>query len=169
MLDIQLTRRDFAVTSVATGFALAVQPVAAAATHTDSTGLIAGPVSVEVADGTIPAYMAKPEGEGPFPIILVVHEIFDVHEWIQDVCRRFAKQGYCAIAPSLYAREGDVSKIADIQQIIQTVASKVPDGQVMSDLDAAADYAALNGGDPLRLGITGFCWGGTHYVALCRP
>jgi carboxymethylenebutenolidase len=157
---MKLTRREFAVTAVAAGYALAVRPAAAAAIHTDEDGLIAGPVMVPVADGQIPAYRAKPQGAGPFPVILVVHEIFDLHEFIQDICRRFAKLGYLAIAPSLYAREGDVSKITDIQEIIGKVVSKVPDEQVMTDLDSTAAFAFANGGDAQRLGLTGFCWGG---------
>ena len=97
---------------------------------------------------------------GRFPIILVAHEIFDLHEYIQDICRRFAKQGYLAIAPSLFARAGDATKIADPQKIITDIAAKTPDAQVMSDLDATAAFAAQHGGDANRLGVTGFCWGG---------
>ncbi len=158
---ISLTRRQFvAAATVATGYALAVRPVAASSIHTDATGLEASMVSIQAADRQIPAYMAKPEGKGPFPVILVVHEIFDLHEYIQDICRRFAKQGYLAIAPSLFARAGDVSQMTDIPKIISDVVAKTPDGQVMSDLDATSAYAMQNGGDPDKLGITGFCWGG---------
>jgi len=105
-------------------------------------------------------YRAAPAGSGPFPVILVVQEIFGVHEHIRDVCRRFAKAGYLAVAPELYARQGDVSKIEDFSTIISKVVSKVPDRQVMDDLDAAVAWAAEAGGDPKRLGVTGFCWGG---------
>jgi carboxymethylenebutenolidase len=101
-----------------------------------------------------------PDKKGKFPTVLVVHEIFGVHEWIQDVCRRFAKLGYMAIAPSLYARQGDVSQMKEVRDIISKVVSQVPDSQVMSDLDATAAYAAKNGGNMKKLSITGFCWGG---------
>jgi len=114
-----------------------------------------------VRDGEIPAYYARPKGAGPFPTVLVVQEIFGVHEHIKDVCRRFGKQGYLAVAPALYAREGDVSTMSDISEIMSKVVSKVPDAQVMQDLDAAAAWAKAEGkGDTGRLGITGFCWGG---------
>ncbi|HEX6980681.1 MAG TPA: dienelactone hydrolase family protein [Alphaproteobacteria bacterium] len=155
-----LTRRGFVVTSLGTGFALAAGPVSAQAVRTDANGLTAGEVQIPVADGQIPAYRAKPATGSNFPTVLVVQEIFGVHEHIKDICRRFAKLGYLAVAPELYARQGDVSKITDIQQIQQTIVAKVPDRQVMSDLDAAARWAAGDGGDRNKLGITGFCWGG---------
>jgi carboxymethylenebutenolidase len=142
------------------GFALAVQPVTAATITTDTTGLTAGEVKIPVSDGEIPAYRAMPAKGKTFPAILVVQEIFGVHEHIKDICRRLAKAGYFAVAPEMYARQGDVSKISDIQEVIKTVVSKVPDTQVMSDLDAATEWAGKNGGDTNRLGITGFCWGG---------
>src|SRR5207253_4116587 len=135
------TRREFVVTSLAAGFALAVQPVSAATITTDAKGLEAGEVKIPVKGGEIPAYRAMPASGGPFPVALVVQEIFGVHEHIKDVCRRFAKLGYVAIAPELYARQGDVSKTSDVQQIIREVVSKVPDEQVMSDLDATVAYA----------------------------
>jgi len=156
-----LTRRQVLVTSLATGFALAVQPVGAQTLTTDTEGLDAGEVKIPVADGEIPAYRAMPAKGGNFPVVLVVQEIFGVHEHIKDVCRRFAKQGYCAIAPELFARQGDVSKISDWKQIFAEVVSKVPDAQVMSDLDATAAWAGKSSnGDPRRLAVTGFCWGG---------
>jgi carboxymethylenebutenolidase len=109
----------------------------------------------------MPAYRAMPASGGPFPVVLVVQEIFGVHEHIKDVCRRFAKLGYCAVAPELYARQGDVSKMTDIQEIVNSVVAKVPDAQVMTDLDATVTWAEKSGkGDVKRLGITGFCWGG---------
>ena len=157
---VELTRRDFVVSSLAAGFALAVQPVSAATITTDTEGLEAGEVKVPVADGQIPAYRAMPAKGGPFPTVLVVQEIFGVHEHIKDVCRRFAKLGYFAIAPEMYARQGDVSKLTDFQEIFKIV-SKVPDKQVMSDLDAAVAYAKGTGkADTAKLAITGFCWGG---------
>jgi carboxymethylenebutenolidase len=128
---------------------------------TNAEGLNVADVRIPVSDGEIPAYRAMPDSGGPFPVILIVQEIFGVHEHIRDICRRLAKVGYMAIAPALYARQGDVSEMTDIKEIIATVVSKVPDAQVMSDLDATAKYAAASGdGDASRLGITGFCWGG---------
>ncbi|MDB5388259.1 MAG: dienelactone hydrolase-like enzyme [Planctomycetaceae bacterium] len=155
------TRRQFVVTSLAAGFALAVQPVSAETITTDTKGLDAGEVKIPVKDGEIPAYRAMPASGGPFPVILVVQEIFGVHEHIKDICRRLAKLGYLAIAPELYARQGDVSKMTNIQEIIAKVVSKVPDAQVLSDLDATVAYVKKSGkGDTAKLGITGFCWGG---------
>jgi carboxymethylenebutenolidase len=155
------SRREFVVTTLATGFALAVQPVSAETITTDSAGLEAGEVKIPVPDGQIPAYRAMPDKGGPFPVVLVVQEIFGVHEHIKDLCRRLAKLGYLAIAPELYARQGDVSKITDFQKIIKDVVSKVPDAQVMSDLDAAVAWAKESSkGDVGKLAITGFCWGG---------
>ncbi|CAO4182448.1 dienelactone hydrolase family protein [Methylorubrum aminovorans] len=157
-----LSRRTVIATSLATGFALAVQPVAAQTTiTTDTNGLSAGEVKIPTQDGEIPAYRAMPAEGGPFPTVLVIQEIFGVHEHIKDVCRRLAKLGYFALAPELYARQGDVSRLTNIQQIVSEVVSKVPDAQVMRDLDAAVAYAKGTGkADTARLGITGFCWGG---------
>jgi len=158
---IDFTRRDFVVTSLAAGFALAAQPVSAQTIATDTKGLEAGEVKIPVADGEMPGYRAMPSSGGPFPVVLVVQEIFGVHEHIKDICRRLAKIGYFAVAPELYARQGDVSKLTDFQEIFSKVVSKVPDKQVMSDLDASAEWAKKSGkGDTARLGITGFCWGG---------
>ncbi|HWP48162.1 MAG TPA: dienelactone hydrolase family protein [Candidatus Limnocylindrales bacterium] len=161
MPKTEFTRREFVVTTLATGFALAVQPVSAQTITTDTTGLTAGEVKIPTADGEFPAYRAMPSSGGPFPVVLVVQEIFGVHEYIKDVCRRLAKLGYLAVAPDLYARQGDVSKMTDIGEILSKVVSKVPDAQVMSDLDATVSWAEKSGkGDVSRLGITGFCWGG---------
>src|SRR5436190_9890120 len=129
------TRREFVVTTLAAGFALAVQPVSAQTITTDTNGLEAGEVKIPVQGGEIPAYRAMPGSGGPFPTVLVVQEIFGVHEHIKDICRRLAKLGYLAVAPELYARQGDVSKIKDFQKIISEVVSKVHDAQVMADLD----------------------------------
>ena len=157
---VGLSRRHFVVTSLAGGFALAVQPVSADTITTDTEGLTAGEVKVPVKDGEIPAYRAMPAKGGSFPTVLVVQEIFGVHEHIKDVCRRFAKLGYFAIAPEMYARQGDVSKLTQFPDILKIV-SKVPDAQVMSDLDAAVAYAKSTGkADTAKLGVTGFCWGG---------
>jgi carboxymethylenebutenolidase len=156
-----VSRRDFVMTALAAGFALAVQPVSAQTVTTDTEGLEAGEVKIPVAGGEIPAYRAMPAKGGPFPTVLVIQEIFGVHEHIKDVCRRFAKLGYFAVAPELYARQGDVSKLTDFSEIISKVVSKVPDKQVMSDLDAAVAWAKTTGkADTTKLGATGFCWGG---------
>jgi carboxymethylenebutenolidase len=155
-----VSRREFAVTTLAAGFALATQPVAADTIATDAKGLTAGEVKIPVKDGTVPAYRAAPDKGGPFPVVLVVQEVFGVHEHIKDVCRRFAKLGYLAVAPELFSREGDVSKM-EVPDIISKVVSKVPDAQVMTDLDAAVAWAKKTGnGDTSKLGVTGFCWGG---------
>jgi carboxymethylenebutenolidase len=155
------TRRQMLVTSLATGFAVAVQPVAADTITTSSDGLVAGEVKIPVKDGEIPGYRAMPGKGKDFPIVLVVQEIFGVHEHIKDVCRRFAREGYLAVAPELYARQGDVSKMADWKQIIAEVVAKVPDAQVMSDLDATVDWASKSSnGNRERVAVTGFCWGG---------
>jgi carboxymethylenebutenolidase len=155
----EFSRREFVVTSLTAGFALAVQPVSAQTITTDTNGLTAGEVKIPVADGEIPAYRAMPAKGKSFPTVLVVQEIFGVHEHIKDLCRRFAKAGHFAVAPELYARQGDVSKLTDFNEIRKIVA-KVPDAQVMSDLDATVAYAKKSGGDSSKLGITGFCWGG---------
>ena len=158
---IDFTRRDFVVTTLAAGFALSVQPVSAETITTDTDGLEAGEVSIPVADGKMPAYRAVPKSGKNLPTVVVVQEIFGVHEHIKDICRRFAKLGYFAVAPELYARQGDVSKIKNIQEVISQVVSKVPDAQVMSDLDATVAWAKSTGqADTTKLGITGFCWGG---------
>jgi len=155
-----ISRRAFMVTSLATGFALAVRPVSAQTITTDSNGLTVGEVKVPVADGEIPGYRAMPASGGPFPTILVIHEVFGVHEHIQDLCRRLAKQGYFAVAPALFAREGDVAKLANINDIMAVVA-KVPDRQVASDLDSTVAWAKASGqANVARLAVTGFCWGG---------
>jgi len=129
---------------------------------TDTQGLVAGEVKIPVSDiGHIPGYAFHPDKPGTFATVLVVQEIFGIHEWIKDVCRRLGKMGYMAVAPSLYERQGDPTKITDIPQIISTIVSKVPDRQVMSDLDATAAWARSSGkADTSKLAVTGFCWGG---------
>lgn len=159
--DTGWSRRGFVVTSLASGFALAAQPVLAQAITTDSKGLVAGEVKVPTADGQIPAYVARPAKPGKHPVILVVQEIFGVHEHIKDMCRRYAKLGYYAIAPEMFARQGDVSKMTDIMTILNEVVSKVPDAQVCADLDAAVAFAKASGhANTERLGLVGWCWGG---------
>ena len=155
-----LTRRTMVMSTLSIGFAAAVQPISAQTVTTDTAGLEAGEVKIPTSDGEIPAYRAMPAAKGPHAVVLVVQEIFGVHEHIKDVCRRFAKQGYCAIAPELYARQGDPSKYPDYRDIMSNIVSKVPDAQVMSDLDAATHWSGEHGGDTKRVGVTGFCWGG---------
>lgn len=160
--DARTDRRGFMLTSLAAGFALATHPVQTQTqVKTDTAGLVAGEVKIPVADGEIPAYRAYPARGSNHPTILVVQEIFGVHEHIKDLCRRFAKAGHFAVAPELFARQGDVSKAENFQAIIRDVVSKVPDAQVMSDLDSAVAYAKASGkANTGKLGITGFCWGG---------
>lgn len=156
-----VSRREFIATAtLATGFALAVQPISAKVITTDTKGLTAGAVKIPVADGEIPAYRAQPSKGTNFPIVLVIQEIFGVHEHIQDVTRRFAKLGYLAIAPELFVRQGDVLKLSSIEEI-RSIVAKVPDAQVLSDLDATVNWAVKSSkGNANKLGITGFCWGG---------
>lgn len=156
-----LVAARFVATSLATGFALSVQPVSAQTITTDAIGLVVGEVKVPVKDGEIPAYRAMPDKPGPFATVLLVQEIFGVHEHIKDLCRRLAKVGYFAIARELYARQGDPAKYADIPKLVAEVVSKVPDAQVIADLDATVAYAKSTGKSATRrLAITGFCWGG---------
>ena len=157
----QVNRRGFIVTALGAGFALSMQPTAAQnPIKTGTDGLTAGEVKVPVADGEMAAYRAMPAGKMALPVVLVVSEIFGVHEYIADVCRRLAKEGYLAIAPELFARYGDPRKMSNIQDILAGVIAKTPDAGVMSDLDACVAWAGKNGGDANRLAITGFCWGG---------
>jgi carboxymethylenebutenolidase len=155
-----LDRRRVLVTSLTAGFALSVQPVAASTIVTDAGGLEAGDVQIPVADGQIPGYCAKPQGGGKLPVVIVIQEIFGIHEWIKDICRRFAKAGYLAVAPYLYSRQGDATAYADIRSLVEQVVSKVDDTVVLSDLDATIAWAVSQGGDAGRVGVTGFCWGG---------
>ena len=156
-----VTRRGFMMTTLAIGFALAIKPVSAETLTTDAAGLAAGEVKIPTSDGSIPAYRAMPSKGRAFPVVVVVQEIFGVHEHIKDVCRRLAKLGYLAVAPELYARQGAVSKLTDVNDIITKVVSKVPDAQVMADLDATVAWVKESGeGNVEKLGVTGFCWGG---------
>jgi carboxymethylenebutenolidase len=159
--DRKVDRRSFVVSSLGAGFALAVLPVSAQTITTSTEGLVAGEVKVPVAGGDMPAYRAMPAVGGNFPVVLVVQEIFGVHEHIKDICRRLAKSGFFAIAPELYARQGDPAKAPDINALLTDIVAKVPDAQVMGDLDACVAYAKSTGkAETARLGITGFCWGG---------
>jgi len=158
--DLVLDRRKFAVTALGAGFALSVQPVSAETITTDASGLTAGEVKIPGADGEIPAYRAMPSGKTNLATILVVHEIFGVHEWVKDICRRLAKQGYLAVAPYLYSRQGDALAYTDIKKLVDEVVMKAEDEPVLSDLDATVKWAAANGGNAAKLAVTGFCWGG---------
>lgn len=168
-----LSRRKFIVMgTLAAGFAVCTHPISAQVITTDSVGLVAGPVQIPVANGAIPAYRAMPDQGNNFPVILVVQEIFGVHEHLQDICRRLAKVGYMAIAPEMFVRQGDVSKLQTVEEIISQVVSKVPDAQVMSDLDATIAWARNSGKANMnQVGITGFCWGGriTWLYAVHNP
>jgi carboxymethylenebutenolidase len=156
-----MLRRDFVRAAVGSGFAAAVLPVVAQTTvKTASTGLTAGEVTVPVGDFKMPAYRAAPADKSGLPVVLVISEIFGVHEHIADVARRFAKAGYFAIAPELFVRQGDAGSYGEIAKLIAEVVSKVPDAQVMADLDATLAWAKGQGADTSRVGITGFCWGG---------
>lgn len=158
------TRRDFVQTALGSSFAAAVLPVTAQTIRTSSDGLIAGEVTISVGDFKMPAYRAMPTeqraGSGKLPVVLVISEIFGVHEHIADVTRRLASLGYLAIAPELFVRQGNAQAYTEIGKLMSEVIAKVPDAQVMGDLDACVAWAEGNGGDTSRLGITGFCWGG---------
>ncbi len=168
------SRRDVMRHTLSSGFALAVSPIAETVLATTADGLEAGEVKIATPQGQIPAYRAFPNGspKRKLPVLLVVHEIFGVHEHIKDVCRRFAKLGYFAIAPDLFARQGDASKFSDVKQLLQEVVSKAPDAQVAGDLDATVAWASTQANaDIAKLGITGFCWGGriTWLYAAHQP
>lgn len=165
-------RRTFVVSSLSAGFALSVLPVSAQTITTSTEGLVAGEVKVPVPGGELPAYRAMPATGSSFPVVLVVQEVFGVHEHIKDVCRRIAKAGFFAVAPELYARQGDPAKYTDIPKLMSDIVVKVPDAQVMADLDATVAWAKSTGkADTTRLGITGFCWGGriVHMYAAHNP
>ncbi|HWW72030.1 MAG TPA: dienelactone hydrolase family protein [Duganella sp.] len=154
-------RRDFLKVALGTGFAAAAMPVMAQnVIKTDTTGLTAGTITIKVDGQTVPVYRAQPEGKTHLPVVLVISEIFGVHEYIADVARRFAKLGYLALAPDLFVRQGDPQKAASIAELQRDIISKTPDAQVMADLDAVVAWAKANGGNPDKIGITGFCWGG---------
>ena len=155
-----MPRRGFVMSSLISGLTLATAHADTPAIHTDSIGLVAKEVQIPVPGGHLPGYAARPDKAGPFPVVLVIEEIFGVHDYIKDVCRRLAHLGYYAVAPELYARLADLSKITDAQQIVRDVISKAPDATVMSDLDAAVAWAGDEHGDLSRLGVIGFCRGG---------
>jgi carboxymethylenebutenolidase len=157
-----LARRGMMMTGLISGFTLATTRVEAQVIHTDAAGLDAGETRIPTTEGELPAYYARPSGAGPFPTVLVIEEIFGVHEYIKDTCRRLAKLGYLAVAPELYARIGDLLGMTDVNAIIRDVINKAPDDRLMQDLDSTAAWAASNKGDPARLAVTGFCRGGRN-------
>jgi carboxymethylenebutenolidase len=160
-LSGELGRRDFLKTALGTGFAAAVLPVQAqSVVTTDTAGLTAGEVTLTIGGQSVPVYRAQPANGKNLPVILVISEIFGVHEHIADVARRFAKQGYLALAPELFVRQGDAHNAPSIAELQKNIITKVPDAQVMGDLDACVAWAKDNGGNIDKLGITGFCWGG---------
>ena len=143
------------------GYAAAATPVVAqTAIKTPADGLTVGEIDYTVGGFKVPAYRAAPAGKTGLPVVLVIQEIFGVHEYIADVCRRFARAGYLAVAPELYARQGDPGAYGEMAKLMAEVVSKVPDAQVLADLDGAVQWAGANGGDLKKVGITGFCWGG---------
>lgn len=154
-------RRDFLKVALGTGFAAAALPVMAQnVIKTDSAGLTAGTITITVDGQAVPVYRAQPEGKSNLPVVLVISEIFGVHEHIADVARRFAKLGYLALAPDLFVRQGDPQKSPSIAELQRDIISKTPDKQVMADLDAVVAWAKANGGNADKIVITGFCWGG---------
>ncbi len=156
---IELSRRTFLGASAAAGFTLAVRPLSAATILTDDSGLDGGDVAIPAGDRSIPAYRAMPAGKSGLTTIVIVHEVFGVHEHIRDLCRRLAKTGYLAVAPDLFARHGDAPRIADREELMRVVSS-TSDAQVFADLDATLAWCASHHGAKEKAGITGFCWGG---------
>jgi carboxymethylenebutenolidase len=155
------TRRTALKAALGVGYAAAAAPLMAqTAIKTPSDGLTVGEVMIDVNGFSMPAYRAAPAGKTGLPVVLVLSEIFGVHEYIADTARRFAKAGYLAIAPELFVRQGDALSYGEVAKLIAEVVSKVPDAQVMGDLDAAVKWAGANGGDVRKIGVTGFCWGG---------
>ena len=155
------TRRLALQTALGLGYAAAAMPlIAQTAIQTSGEGLIEGEVTIDVSGFKMPAYRSAPKGKTNLPVVLVISEIFGVHEYIADVTRRFAKAGYLAIAPELFVRQGDPSTYGEIAKLQAEIISKVPDAQVMADLDATLQWASKNGGNANRAAITGFCWGG---------
>ena len=154
-------RRDFLKAAIGTGFAAAALPVAAQTViKTDTAGLTAGVIQLNVNGQNVPVYRAQPEGKTNLPVILVISEIFGLHEHIADVARRFAKQGYLALAPDLFIRQGDPTRVTSIAELQKGIIANTPDAQVFTDLDAVVAWAKANGGNADKIAITGFCWGG---------
>ncbi len=155
------TRRSVLRAALGAGYCAAAAPVVAqTAIRTPADGLVVGEVSIPVGGTVVPVYRAAPAGRTGLPVILVISEIFGVHEYIADTARRFARAGYLALAPDLFVRQGDPQSYAELARLLSELIAKVPDAQVMADLDACVDWAAANGGDASRVAVTGFCWGG---------
>ena len=162
-------RRTALKLALGVGFAATAMPIMAqTAIKTSSEGLTAGEATYDVNGFSVPFFYAMPTGKSNLPVILVIQEIFGVHEYIADTCRRFAKAGYLAIAPELYARQGDPSQYGEMAKLMSEVVSKVPDEQVVGDLDGAVKWAGGNGGNVKKVGITGFCWGGRITWLYCQ-
>ncbi len=161
--DGAASRRTALKAAIGVGYAAAAAPLMAqTAIRTPADGLTVGEVAIDVDGFRMPAYRAAPAGRTGLPVVLVLSEIFGVHEYIADTARRFARAGYLAIAPELFVRQGDARSYSEIARLMSEVVAKVPDAQVMADLDATVKWAAANGGDAAKLGVTGFCWGGRH-------
>jgi carboxymethylenebutenolidase len=170
--EATLNRRKAMIATLGVGYAASVIPeLSHAAISTSGAGLVEGEITVDVNGFAVPVYRSMPKGNGPFPVVLVLSEIFGVHEHIADITRRFAKLGYMALAPELFIRQGDAQGYAVMADLMKEVINKVPDAQVMQDLDAVVAWAGANGGDLNRLGVTGFCWGGrqTWLYAAHQP
>ncbi len=160
-INTPTTRRTALKIALGVGYAAAVMPIMAQTEiKTSAEGLRTGESTVEVNNFAVPFYFAAPKDAKNCPVVLVIQEIFGVHEHIADVCRRFAKAGYLALAPELFARQGDPSQYGEIAKLMAEIVSKVPDAQVMADLDGVLQWAGKNGGDLKKTAITGFCWGG---------
>lgn len=155
------SRRTALKVALGVGYAATAMPIVAQTSiKTSSEGLNAGEGIYDMEGFSVPFYYAAPAGKKNLPVVLVIQEIFGVHEYIADTCRRFAKAGYLAIAPELYARQGDPATYSQMAKLMAEVVSKVPDAQVMADLDGAVKWAGENGGNLKKVAITGFCWGG---------
>ena len=155
------SRRQALGLALGVGYAAATLPsLAQTAIKTSAEGLTAGEVTIDVAGFKMPAYRAQPAGKSGLPVVLVLSEIFGVHEYIADITRRLAHAGYLAIAPELFVRQGDAQGYGEMSKLMSEVISKVPDAQVMGDLDATVAWAGAHGGNTDKLGVTGFCWGG---------
>lgn len=155
------SRRTALKVALGVGYAATAMPIMAqTAITTSDAGLTTGEAIYDVEGFSVPLFYAAPVGKRHLPVILVVQEIFGVHAYIADTCRRFAKAGYLAIAPELYARQGNPASYTEMAKLMAEVVSKVPDAQVMKDLDGAVQWAGAQGGNLAKVGITGFCWGG---------
>ena len=155
------TRRTALKVALGVGYAAATMPIMAqTAIKTSADSLTTGETTCSVNGFKVPMFYAAPAGKKNLPVVLVIQEIFGVHEYIADTCRRFAKAGYLAIAPELFARQGDPTQYGEMAKLISEVVSKVPDAQVMTDLDGVVKWAGENGGNLGQVAITGFCWGG---------